>query len=339
MKNLKKISLISFLACATLAGGILAANTEVEAPVQEQRFWMETGAQIRVPDAVEEGQEDRDGIRFIAKMTDAYRVAKGELDKMSVGMFFLPANKVDTINEAAVFGENATYYWDGCGYEQGERLEIVHKETYAFEETEGDDFLTIKCSLWNLLPETLDREIGAVAYLRVNVGTDEDPVYEYHFAETAQGARAVSVAQKALLNSKDTIHTVEGGAARVEDAYVNAYLENKGGSVEMSYTENLYVEKADGTYDKQTDIKTVEVTSYNTLTSSEVPEGYVWASGLAPAEAILFSGETEVDVYANIPVKESLLIFDGTDSVRPLPDRSYLPANTDFALGDTTIND
>ena len=193
MKNLKKISLISFLACATLAGGILAANTEVEAPVQEQKFWMVDGAQVRVPDVVEEGAEDFDGLRFIAKMTDAYRVARGELENMSVGMFFLPANKVDTINEAAVFGENATYYWDGCGYEQGDRLEIVHKETYAFEETEGDDFLTIKCSLWNLLPGTLGREIGAVAYLRVNVGTKEEPVYEYHFAETGAGAIATAL--------------------------------------------------------------------------------------------------------------------------------------------------
>jgi hypothetical protein len=109
MKNLKKISLISFLACATLAGGILTANTEVEAPVQEQKFYMVDGAQVRVPDVVEEGAEDFDGLRFIAKMTDAYRVARGELENMSVGMFFLPANKVDTINKAAVFGENATY--------------------------------------------------------------------------------------------------------------------------------------------------------------------------------------------------------------------------------------
>ena len=58
MKNLKKISLISFLACATLAGGILTANTEVETPVQEQKFYMVDGAQVRVPDVVEEGQED-----------------------------------------------------------------------------------------------------------------------------------------------------------------------------------------------------------------------------------------------------------------------------------------
>jgi hypothetical protein len=80
MKHLTKTTLISFLACATLADRILTAETEVEAPVQEQKFYMVDGAQIRVPDVVEEGQEDRDGLRFIAKMTDAYRVARGELE-------------------------------------------------------------------------------------------------------------------------------------------------------------------------------------------------------------------------------------------------------------------
>ena len=55
MKNLKKISLISFLVCATLAGGILTANTEVETPVEDKYFRMEVGAQVRVPDVVDEG--------------------------------------------------------------------------------------------------------------------------------------------------------------------------------------------------------------------------------------------------------------------------------------------
>ena len=108
MNNLKKISLISFLACATLAGGILTANTEVETPVEDKYFRMEVGAQVRVPDVVEEGADDFDGLRFTAVMSDAYRKDVGELDALSVGMFIMPAVYASKpINYDNCFGEGA----------------------------------------------------------------------------------------------------------------------------------------------------------------------------------------------------------------------------------------
>ena len=142
MKNLKKISLISFLACATLAGGILTANTEVETPVQEQKFYMVDGAQVRVPDVVEEGAEDFDGLRFTAKMTDAYRVAKGELENMQVGMFIYPTAYADgehDVNYDNCFGENACYYWAGNDADTEGKKQILHVEAYAYEEVAGAD--------------------------------------------------------------------------------------------------------------------------------------------------------------------------------------------------------
>ena len=77
MKNLKKISLVSFLACASLAGGILMANTE--APEETPYFRMGVGAQIRVPDAVEAGEADRDGLRFTAYMSTLSGKTKAHL--------------------------------------------------------------------------------------------------------------------------------------------------------------------------------------------------------------------------------------------------------------------
>ena len=107
MKNLKKISLISFLACATLAGGILTANTEVETPVEDKYFRMEVGAQVRVPDVVED-ELVKDGLRFTAVMSDAYRKDVGELDALSVGMFIMPAVYASKpINYVNCFGESA----------------------------------------------------------------------------------------------------------------------------------------------------------------------------------------------------------------------------------------
>ena len=303
MKNLKKISLISFLACATLAGGILTANTEVETPVVDKYFRMEVGAQVRVPDVVEEGAEDFDGLRFTAVMSDAYRKDVGELDALSVGMFIMPAEYASKpINYANCFGESACYYWDGVEAKTEDAKEILHVESYAYEATPGDDYLTMKASVWNMNAENLDKEFVAVAY--VTDGTN------YYFAETAQGAKAVSVAQKALLNPEDEIHAEEGDAALVESAYVNAY---RGEGKEVSYKVNAYKEQKDGTYELTEETITETVTSYNQLTSVKAPAKYnEWTANEnnGADTTILFDGTTEVTKYYNY-AGDRVVLVDG----------------------------
>ena len=309
MKNLKKISLISFLACATLAGGILTANTEVETPVEDKYFRMETGAQVRVPDVVEEGAEDFDGLRFTAVMSDAYRKDVGELDALSVGMFIMPAEYASKpINKANCFGESACYYWDGVEAKTEDAKEILHVESYAYEATPGDDYLTMKASVWNMNAENLDKEFVAVAY--VTDGTN------YYFAETAQGAKAVSVAQKALLNPEDEIYVKEGDAALVESAYINAYLGAEG--KEVAYTENVYMQQKDGGYELvEAGVgKTATVTSYNSQATPGAVENYTAFDYMNNKQnrIVLFDGTTEVDTYYNYSANREVF-WNGDDKV------------------------
>ena len=308
MKNLKKISLISFLACATLAGGILTANAEVEAPVAEKYFRMETGAQVRVPDVVEQGQEDRDGLRFTAVMSDAYRKDVGELDALSVGMFIMPAAYASTpINYANCFGEGACYYWAGNGANTEGKKEILHVESYAYEEEEGADYLTMKASVWNMNVSSLDLEFVAVAY--VTDGTN------YYFADPAQGAKAVSVAQKALLNPADEIHVKEGDAALVESAYVTPFLGAEG--VEVDYTETIYKQQKDGSYALigENVAKRGVVKAYNTQ-APKAYDNYAVYSRKSTARNLLIDGSANITTYYNY-AGNRVVIWDGDEYTAP----------------------
>ena len=308
MKNMKKISLVSFLACACLTGGIMMANTG--APVEPEKYFrMEAGAQVRVPDTVEEGAEDFDGLRFTAKMSDSFWQEKGKMEDLSVGMFILPALYAEgrAINYDNCFGESACYYWAGKEVENTDgKKEILHVESYAYEEYAGAPELTMKASIWNMNAENLNREFVAVAYL--TDGTN------YWFAETAQGAKTVSVAQKALLNPEDEIYSVDGAPAKVESAYVNAYL---GEGKEVAYTVNAYKEQKDGTYALVEETRTEIVTSYNQMTSVKAPEKYnEWtANENNGADAtILFDGTTEVTKYYNY-TGDRVVLWDGDTKV------------------------
>ena len=304
MKNIKKFGLVSFLACASLAGGIMMANTEAPAePVKE--FKMVEGAQVRVPDVVE-GEYVKDGIRFTATMTDAFWQEKGAMENLAVGMFIMPADyATKPINYENCFGADACYYWGEYDGETDGKKEILHVESYAYEEVAGADYLTMKASIWNLNAENLDLEFVAVAYL--TDGTN------YWFAETAEGAKTVSVAQKALLNSEDEIHATEDGAALVEDAYVNAYL---GEGKEVSYTENVYKETASGVYTLMgTEEKSVVVTAYNTEAGVEAIADYKsfdYKNNKA-SRVVLFDGSAVVDTYYNYSANRIVIWDDEVD--------------------------
>ena len=158
--------------------------------------------------------------------------------------------------------------------------------------------------------ENLDKEFVAVAY--VTDGTN------YYFATPAQGARAVSVAQKALLNDKDEIHTVEGGADRVNAAYINAYLGAEG--KEVTYTENVYKQLKNGEYAVSPEEKTAIVKSYNDSTKPNAPNGYTeFTLKNGASETIMFDGSTTVDYYYNYSANR-VVLWDGDEN---LADTNY----------------
>ena len=304
MKNMKKISLVSFLACASLAGGIMMANTEAP-EVAEPYFKMEVGAQVRVPDEVE-GELVKDGLRFTAKMSDSFWQANGGLEGKSVGMFIMPAAYASKpINYDNCFGESACYYWNGVEAKTENAKEILHVDSYAYEEYAGAPELTMKASIWNMNVENLDKEFVAVAYM--TDGTN------YWFAETAQGAKTVSVAQKALLNPEDEIYSVDGAAAKVETAYVNAYLGEDG--KEVTYTETVYKQQKDGSYTLvEEDVeKVITVKSYNTqATKDEEFAKYEVNKSASTDRTILFEGSLDIDTYYNY-TGNRVVIWDGDE--------------------------
>ena len=104
----KKIALLSFLACACLVGGAVAANTSVSADASVS---MVAGASLRVPVKGADADADKDGIRFRAEFDkDFVSALEGE---KSVGMFIAPAvyNDNVVINAESCFGEDAVYCW------------------------------------------------------------------------------------------------------------------------------------------------------------------------------------------------------------------------------------
>ena len=82
----KKIALLSFLACACLVGGAVAANTSVSADASVS---MVAGASLRVPVKGADADADKDGIRFRAEFDKEF--VKSLEGEKSVGMFIAPA--------------------------------------------------------------------------------------------------------------------------------------------------------------------------------------------------------------------------------------------------------
>ena len=324
----RNIALLSLLACACVAGGSFAING-ADASANAGNIWMEAGAAIRVPDKDADASADRDGLKFTAYIADDFVASlSGDL---SAGMFIMSANYASKpINEENCFGDSAVYYWAGSDVDTTGKKQIIHVEDcYAYEANEGDAFLTMEASVWNLNEASLDMEFVAAAY--VTDGTN------YYFSDMTPAVMPVRIAQKALLNTADPIYKIaddETAPARVNEQYIARYL---GEGKEISYKENVYKQQKDGSYaivDSET--RTVTVTSYDTKTTAGEIANYTFADGLSDVETVMLNGTTEVDSKYNYSANR-VVIWNGDDILADA-DSAEMNVYTKTVRGSDTVN-
>ncbi len=267
-KNLIRAMVFTTLCSLSVAVSFFTANVNASAESLEAgTFEMIPGASVRIGSQLV-GNPTNDmsnGIRFSAEIdVETYNTLKAANDTVTAGTFIMPYDYIDwygALTEENCFGDDAIYYWQTAGFEEGEtptyntdvinRKQIRHVSGNVYKteseiQTEGETpvmVYRVNGSLVNILDENLGRSMIGVSYLAAT----KDNVTTYYFAETdaAINQRSIAhVSQNILLKDGE-----EGKYSDTATEYLQKYVtKNTGLTVEVKadcyeINENGYVLK------------------------------------------------------------------------------------------------
>ena len=290
-KGLISVLAVSALGLATV--GVASLNTVSVADAENQAVsaiaWMEDGASVRFGSA-------GNGLRFTMQIrADAFDA------NATYGILIAPEDGY-TLTEENVFGANAIYNWavkDENGnwkYTAEEnKTQIVNLVTEGFnDDTVEIDGVKVAVkefygSLINMDEANIGREFRGVGYIRT--GTEGN--YSYTLVGDSDNVRSMAyVAQLAIEDTSSKAPT----QTQKEQLQIN-YL-NKVADVASSYTQEYYLEQADGTYAKAEALTEV-MSEYNGVATKVGTQVAFVGKEIAGYEQVDGEGVLSGTVYAN----------------------------------------
>ena len=306
MKTLtRKLTLISLALCMILCCSFAMFTFSARASeltIYNSSYGLYKGASVKVG-LNEENEFDynTNGIRFMVTMPAAEYTAL-EDDTVSYGILIAPYDYIEkygALNAANVFGvgDGAVQKYNFDGSNGLVKIANVETETLAYNAGNAEKgvapFYYYNASMVKLLPENVERQFVAVAYLKQTT-VDQYQMSEtnYHFVENEnmleENVRSMSyVAQIAIEDA--TMDT------DVKAAITEAYIANRETDVTVTYKKSY---DGDGTVSKSA---TVKFALGEELTAQKVNEKLV-AANVIDANYVLDESADNVDgvkVYAD----------------------------------------
>lgn len=268
-KRMFKNCLVTALGCAFVAFaglGVMTASAENEiTSLDDVQLEMIKGASIRVDES------EVTGIRFSATMDlDELAWLNANYETVRFGTFIMPA-AYGVFTEEALFGDTASFYWDGGAAAKAGQKEILqmYSKMYEVEDKKtGETVGRINGSILEVNPANYDKEFVGVGYMELT----KDGVTTYKLATANDNERTILyVAQRAL---------EEEGWSETDSEYINtqAFLDdyiasNPDATVQYTVTK-IYPDKEGGAPTAVTETRTAAFNEKVVLTEEDYHEDY-----------------------------------------------------------------
>lgn len=318
-KTVNKL-LMTTLATAVLctAGGIATSTTHsvsanTPTSINDVAFDMIYGASIRV--GTTENPNFVPGIRFSAKMSVEHynwlMQTYGE-DNVEFGTIIMPSSYNDSVtaNEESLFGNTATYYWEGKTVKT-ETKEVLQMDSAIYEYTDektNETYMRVNGSIGPVLQKNYNKEFFGVCYMAINTGNS----VQYVCATEDDNDRSlVYVAQRAIEKEGWATNSVQYTTAKnFIDTYIADYKKaNENQMPTVQYTVNKHFD--DGSA-METETYYAELGSTVTLNETDLAEDcYVIDTAKSTTSGTAYAqNKLVLDVYYKKSVNQVVPTLD-----------------------------